>query len=118
MATGLLVLALSAESARDVTTSVPGTDPVTTAAPASALVPTLALPRGVTDVELTGFPDWLANEPLPASFRSPVAIRGTTGLASLDGITVINWTESGTSYHLRSLHHTVSELIIIADALP
>jgi hypothetical protein len=77
----------------------------------------LALPPGVTDVELTAFPDWLANEAPPASFRAAVAIRGTTGIASVEGRTVVNWTEHGISYRLESLQRTVSELVVLADTL-
>jgi hypothetical protein len=67
----------------------------------------LVLPTGLSDVELTAFPDWLANEAPPPSFRAAVAIRGTTGIASVEGITVVNWTEHGISYRLESLHRTV-----------
>lgn len=77
----------------------------------------LALPAGLADVELSAFPDWLANEAPPASFRTAVAIRGTTGIASVEGLTVVNWTEHGISYRLESLHRTVSELVVLADTL-
>lgn len=78
---------------------------------------TLALPIGVTDVELSAFPDWLANEPPAASLRAVVAVRGTMGIASVEGITVVNWTEHGISYRLESLNHTVPELVVLADSL-
>jgi len=71
----------------------------------------------VTDVELSAFPDWLANEALPASFRAVVAIRGTTGIASVDGLTVVNWTEHGISYRLESVNRSIPELVVLADAL-
>ena len=77
----------------------------------------LALPAGLADVELSAFPDWLANEAPPASFRAAVAIRGTTGIASVEGLTVVNWTEHGISYRLESLNRTVSELVVLADTL-
>jgi hypothetical protein len=77
----------------------------------------LVLPTGLSDVELTAFPDWLANEAPPASFRAAVAIRGTTGIASVEGLTVVNWTEHGISYRLESLHRTVPELVVLADQL-
>jgi hypothetical protein len=77
----------------------------------------LVLPTGLSDVELTAFPDWLANEAPPPSFRAAVAIRGTTGIASVEGITVVNWTEHGISYRLESLHRTVPELVVLADQL-
>jgi hypothetical protein len=97
--------------------------PTATPTPTGALLyprtqlASLALPSGVTDVELTAFPDWLANEAPPASFRTAVAIRGTTGIVSVEGRTVVNWTEQGISYRLESLHHTVSELVVLADTL-
>ncbi len=77
----------------------------------------LVLPTGLADVELTAFPDWLANEAPPASFRAAVAIRGTTGIASVEGLTVVNWTEAGISYRLESLSRTVPDLVILADQL-
>jgi hypothetical protein len=77
----------------------------------------LVLPAGLTDVDLSAFPDWLANEPPAASLRAVVAVRGTMGIASVEGITVVNWTEAGISYRLESLHRTVSELVVLADTL-
>ena len=77
----------------------------------------LALPAGLTDVELSAFPDWLANEPPAASLRAVVAIRGTMGIASVEGLTVVNWTEHGISYRLESLHRTVPELVVLAESL-
>jgi len=78
---------------------------------------TLALPIDVKDAELSAFPDWLANEALPASFRAVVAIRGTTGVASVEGRTVVNWTEHGISYRLESIDRNVGELVVLADSL-
>jgi hypothetical protein len=77
----------------------------------------LALPAGLTDVDLSAFPDWLANEPAAASLRAVVAVRGTLGIASVEGLTVVNWTEHGISYRLESLHRSVSELVVLADTL-
>ena len=77
----------------------------------------LALPSSVTDVELSAFPDWLANEPPPASLRAVVAIRGTMGIASVEGLTVVNWTEHGVSYRLESRARTVADLVVLADSL-
>jgi len=77
----------------------------------------LALPSSVTDVQLSAFPDWLANEPPPASLRAVVAIRGTMGIASVEGLTVVNWTERGVSYRLESPNWTVPELVVLADSL-
>ena len=76
-----------------------------------------SLPTSVTDVELSAFPDWLANEPPPASLRAVVAIRGTMGIASVEGLTVVNWTEHGVSYRLESLQRTVADLVVLADSL-
>lgn len=101
----------------------PAPAPTVTPTPTGALLQpraplvTLALPSGVTDVELSAFPDWLANEALPASFRAVVEVRGTTGIASVEGLTVVNWTEDGFSYRLESIARTVSELVVIADSL-
>jgi hypothetical protein len=78
---------------------------------------TLVLPQGVIDVELSAFPDWLANEPPAASLRAVVAIRGTMGIASVEGPTVVNWTERGISYRLESVARTVPELVVLADSL-
>jgi hypothetical protein len=103
--------------------SQPVPEPIATPTPTGALLApriqtaTLALPLGVTDVELSAFPDWLANEQLPASFRAAVAIRGTVGIASVEGLTVVNWTELGMSYRLESIHRSVPELVVIADSL-
>jgi hypothetical protein len=77
----------------------------------------LSLPTSVTDVELSAFPDWLANEPPPASLRAVVAIRGTMGIASVEGLMVVNWTEHGVSYRLESASRSVPELVVLADSL-
>lgn len=103
--------------------SEPAPAPTATPSPTGALfVPrtylaSLVLPTGLTDVELSAFPDWLANEAPPASFRAAVAIRGTTGIVSVEGLTVVNWTEAGISYRLESLHRTVADLVVLADLL-
>jgi len=97
--------------------------PTATPTPTGALLnprtqlASLVLPTGLTDVELSAFPDWLANEPPAASLRGVVAVRGTMGIASVEGLTVVNWTEHGISYRLESLHRTVSELVVLADTL-
>lgn len=101
----------------------PAPAPTLTARPTGALqaprsqLAALALPAGVTDVALSAFPDWLANEPPPASLRAVVAIRGTMGIASVEGVTVVNWTEHGVSYRLESAARTVPELVVLADSL-
>ena len=101
----------------------PAPTPTATARPTGALLAprpqlsALSLPTSVIDVELSAFPDWLANEPPPASLRAVVAIRGTMGIASVEGLTVVNWTEHGVSYRLESLTHSVPELVVLADSL-
>lgn len=101
----------------------PAPAPTSTPTPTGALlqpgtpVATLALPSGAIDVDLSAFPDWLANEPLPASFRAVVAIRGTMGLASVEGRTIVNWTEHGISYRLESIDRSIAELVVLADSL-
>jgi hypothetical protein len=77
----------------------------------------LVLPTGLADVELSAFPDWLANEPPAASLRAVVAIRGTMGIASVEGLTVVNWTEAGISYRLESIGRSVADLVVLADSL-
>jgi len=116
--TALAAAALAAE--RGVSNHAP--EPTPTPLPMGALIPprapaTLVLPSGMTDVELSAFPDWLANEALPASFRAVVAIRGTMGVASVEGRTVVNWTEHGISYRLESIHRSIPELVVLADSL-
>ena len=101
----------------------PAPAPTATPKPTGALVAprpqlsALALPSSVTDVQLSAFPDWLANEPPPASLRAVVAIRGTMGIASVEGLTVVNWTEHGVSYRLESQARSVADLVVLADSL-
>lgn len=103
--------------------SEPAPVPTATPTPTGALLyprtplASLVLPTGLTDVELSAFPDWLANEPPAASLRGVVAVRGTMGIASVEGLTVVNWTEHGISYRLESLHRTVADLVVLADLL-
>jgi hypothetical protein len=116
-------LAAAALVAQQQQGSQPTPAPVATPKPTGALLAprpqlsSLALPPGVTDVELSAFPDWLANEPPPASLRAVVAIRGTMGIASVEGLTVVNWTEHGLSYRLESANRGVPELVVLADSL-
>jgi hypothetical protein len=118
--TALAAAALLAQQRGD---SEPEPAPTATPTPTGALLDprtrfaSLVLPTGLADVELSAFPDWLANEALPASFRAAIAIRGTVGIASVEGPTVVNWTEAGVSYRLESLQRTVPELVILADSL-
>ncbi len=101
----------------------PAPAPTATARPTGALLAprpqlsSLALPSSVTDVQLSAFPDWLANEPPTASLRAVVAIRGTMGIASVEGLTVVNWTEHGVSYRLESMERSVADLVVLADSL-
>jgi hypothetical protein len=116
-------LAAAALLAQQRSSDEPAPAPTATPTPTGALLgpraqlALLALPFGVTDVDLSAFPDWLANEPPPASLRGIVAIRGTMGIASVEGLTVVNWTEHGISYRLESLNRTVPELVVLADSL-
>ena len=117
--TALVAAALLAQRGE----SEPAPEPIATPSPTGALlaprtqIAALALPVGLADVELTAFPDWLANEALPSSFRAVVAIRGTVGIASVEGLTVVNWTEHGVSYRLESVHRSVPELVVLAQSL-
>ena len=116
-------LAAAALLAQQRTGSEPAPAPTATPAATGALLgprpllSTLALPRDVTDVALSAFPDWLANEPPLASLRATVAIRGTMGIASVEGLTIVNWTERGISYRLESADRSVPELVVLADSL-
>lgn len=120
IATALAAAALLAQQ-RSGTEPAPA--PTATPSPTGALLAprnqlaSLLLPTGLTDVELSAFPDWLANEPPPASLRAVVAIRGTMGIASVEGLTVVNWTEHGISYRLESVERSVGELVVLADSL-
>jgi hypothetical protein len=116
-------LAAAALVAQQRSGSQPTPTPAATPTPTGALLAprpqlsTLALPPGVTDVQLSAFPDWLANEPPSASLRAVVAVRGTMGIASVEGLTVVNWTEHGISYRLESADRSVPELVVLADSL-
>jgi hypothetical protein len=120
IATALAAAALLAQQRGG---SEPAPAPSATPTPTGALfmprtqLTSLVLPTGLVDVELSAFPDWLANEPPAASLRAVVAIRGTMGIASVEGLTVVNWTEAGISYRLESLNRTVPELVVLADQL-
>jgi hypothetical protein len=117
--TALAAAALLAQRADSEPAPEPTATPRATGALLAPRTPlsTLALPIDVTDVELSAFPDWLANEPPAASLRAIVAIRGTMGIASVEGLTVVNWTEHGISYRLESVARAVPELVVLADSL-
>ncbi len=76
------------------------------------------------DVVLFGFPDRLANEPLPNLPYVTVVVRGTEGLAlntvsersPVQGWTV-TWTEGGTAYSLSSDRRTLTDLLRVAGSL-
>lgn len=116
-------LAAAALLAQQRSGTEPTPEPTATPTPTGALlVPRtqlslLSLPAGLADVDLSAFPDWLANEPPSASLRAVVAVRGTMGIASVEGLTVVNWTEHGMSYRLESVARTVPELVLLADSL-
>jgi hypothetical protein len=116
-------LASAALLAQQRSGSEPAPSPSATPMPTGALLAprpqlsSLALPSSVTDVQLSAFPDWLANEPPSASLRAVVAVRGTMGIASVEGLTVVNWTEHGISYRLESEKRSVPELVVLADSL-
>ncbi len=119
---GIVALALATLVGQErPTRSAPALSPAVvpwTAVPGARLsLPTLQLTSTIGDVQLTAFPDWLANEPPPASLRGIVAVRGTMGIASVEGITIINWTERGMSYRLESPTRSISDLVRIADSL-
>jgi hypothetical protein len=79
----------------------------------------LALPVGhlVTDVDLAWLPDRLANEAASWTLRDVVVIRGKLGIASVEGMATITWTEDGMAYWLMSPSLSVDELIKLADEL-
>jgi hypothetical protein len=116
-------LAAAALVAQQQSGNQPAPAPAATPSPTEALLAprpqlsALALPSSVSDVQLSAFPDWLANEPPSASLRAVVRIRGTMGIASVEGLTVVNWTEHGISYRLESSNRSVPELVVLADSL-
>ena len=77
----------------------------------------LQLPARFGSVDLAAMPDRLANEALPSSLRSVIAVRGVPGVASAEGPAVIAWTEKGIAYRLASPTLTTAELIAIAEQL-
>ena len=83
-------------------------------APANAIALSLTLPAGVIDAELSAMPDRYVNEPLPASFRVPLSIRGYGGVASVDPPAAIIWTEGGISYALTSRVRSIPQLVELA----
>lgn len=82
-----------------------------------AALQTLELPPGLGSVTLSSMPDRLANEAAPATLRAVVGVRGTRGVASVDGPSQIYWTEDGVAYRLIGSDRTIDELVRIAEAL-
>ncbi len=112
----LLIASLIGQEGPTSHPAAPASVVVATLAPRAQLA-TLALPASLGDVQLFAFPDWLANEPPPATLRGFVAVRGTMGITSVEGVTIVNWTERGISYWLESTSRTVPELVAIAEGL-
>ena len=96
----------------------------------------LIVSADASDVVLFGFPDRLANEPLPNLPYVTVVVRGTEGSAVntgeivvRDGIKwvgpvsqwnpgwMVTWTERGTAYSLSSDRRTLPDLLRVAGSL-
>jgi len=77
----------------------------------------LELPPGHATVDLAALPERLANEQIPASLRRVVTVRGSEGVASVEGPAQLMWTEGGIVYWLRSSDASTADLIRIADEL-
>jgi hypothetical protein len=93
--------------------------PAPAAAISAPIVPPhlLALPFGVIDADLSAMPDRYVNEPLPASFRRVISVRGRAAVASVDPPSAIIWTEDGLHYSLTSSARSTAQLIELADRL-
>jgi hypothetical protein len=87
------------------------------AVPRGIVLAPLQLPQRYVNVELAAMPDRLANEAASWTLRSVVVIRGTPGVASVEGPAVILWTENGIAYWLTSSTRSTAELIQIAGEL-
>jgi hypothetical protein len=94
-----------------------GDGPTLATVPRGVVLSPLKLPRSYVNVDLSAMPDRLANEAAPWTLRSVVVIRGTPGVASVEGPAVISWTENGIAYSLASSTRTTVELIQIANDL-
>jgi hypothetical protein len=77
----------------------------------------LVLPADAGDVVLTSIPDRYLNDPLPAVFRVPVSVRGTTGIATAGPPASLIWTEGDLSYSISSPTLTIPQLVDLASAL-
>ena len=87
------------------------------AAPGQPVARTLTLPPWANGVDLFELPDRLTNENLLWTLRNVVHIRGSTGLASIEGPAMITWTENGFQYWMVSPTRTTTELVEIANGL-
>lgn len=93
------------------------TAPVSANVPRGVVLRPLQLPARYSGVDLAALPDRLANEAPLWTLRSVVVIRGTPGMASVEGPALIAWTEGGIAYWLGSSTRSTAELIAIADEL-
>ena len=102
------------------TTSRSGAVVTTPASPgqtARASARPLVLPANLENVDLFLDPERITNENLIWTLRSVVGIRGGVGLASIEGPSIVTWTEKGFQYWMISSTRTTDDLIKIADAL-
>ena len=77
----------------------------------------LMLPLNLDNVDLFLVPERITNENLIGTLRSIVRIRGGVGLASIEGPSIVTWTERGFQYWMISSTRTTDDLIKIADDL-
>jgi hypothetical protein len=77
----------------------------------------LVLPANLDNVDLFLVPERITNENLIWTLRSVVRIRGGVGIASVEGPSIVTWTEKGFQYWMISPTRTTDELIKIADDL-
>ena len=77
----------------------------------------LVLPANLDNVDLFLVPERITNENLIWTLRSIVPIRGGVGLASIEGPSIVTWTEKGFQYWMISSTRTTDDLIKIADDL-
>ncbi len=119
---GAAILAFAAAiwlSAPDSTTTVTSFPLSSAAAATSAISPAraLTLPANIDNVDLFLVPERITNENLIWTLRSIVRIRGGVGIASVEGPSIVTWTEKGFQYWMVSPTRTTDELIKIADDL-
>jgi len=69
------------------------------------------------NVDLFLVPERITNENLIWTLRSIVRIRGGVGIASVEGPSIVTWTEKGFQYWMVSPTRTTDELIKIANDL-